>query len=89
MNKIKQNIYYMNRWNIVREKRKDLELLEKHEERKCLHKFWWIRQVESHFAYQTVYNIFDQIRNKIMQGYKEKLYAKRIIRKIILKTFVT
>jgi hypothetical protein len=34
MDKIKQNIYYMNRWNIVREKRKDIELLEKQEERK-------------------------------------------------------
>lgn len=34
MDKIKQSIYYMNRWNIVREKRKDIELLEKQEERK-------------------------------------------------------
>jgi len=25
MDKIKQSIYYMNRWNIVREKRKDIE----------------------------------------------------------------
>lgn len=34
MDKIKQNIYYMNRWDIVREKRKDIEFLEKQEERK-------------------------------------------------------
>jgi len=42
--KIRQNIYYMNRWNIVREKRKDIELMEKAEERKQLFKFWWIRK---------------------------------------------
>lgn len=29
MEKIRQNIYYMNRWDIVREKRKDIEHMEK------------------------------------------------------------
>lgn len=46
-----------------------------------MYKFWWIRQIKSQIAFKSVYNVFDQIRNQIMQGYKEKLYAKRIIRK--------
>jgi len=34
----------MNRWDIVREKRRDLDKRQKDHERKQQYKFWWIRQ---------------------------------------------
>lgn len=71
----------MNRWNIVREKRKDLELLEKKEERKCLFKFWWIRQYFTHMGCQTIHSIYDHTLTQILKAYKEKLCVMRIIRK--------
>jgi hypothetical protein len=41
MEKIRQNIYYMNRWDIVREKRKDIEYTEKqHRSRVLINNFF-------------------------------------------------
>jgi hypothetical protein len=81
MDKIRQNIFYMNRWNIVREKRKDIEALERQHDRKQLFVFWWIRKMNSIKAIRVVYDEFDKTRNKIYNDYKEKLFAKRIIRR--------
>ena len=81
MDKIRLNIYYMNRWDIVREKRKDIEKAQRHQERRELFKFWYIRQQKTVAALKVVYDIFDQTRTAIMNEYKEKLLAKRIIRR--------
>jgi hypothetical protein len=70
----------MNRWNIVREKRKDIEEIHREEERKQLFKFWWIRKVLAVDALKHIFNMFDTKRTAIYQGYKEKLLAKRIAR---------
>lgn len=43
--------------------------------------FWWMRQQKTVAALKNVYDIFDSTRAQIMQGYKEKLYVRRIIRK--------
>lgn len=80
LTKIRQNIYYMNRWNIVREKRKDVEQMQKMEERKQLFKFWWIRKILGVQIFKEVYDQFDQRRTSILQGYKEQLFALRIAR---------
>jgi hypothetical protein len=78
--KMRKNIFYMNRWNIVREKRKDIEEMEKLEERKRIFIFWWIRKCFTIKFLQSIFDQFDQHRNKILQGYKEKLFANRIFR---------
>ena len=70
----------MNRWNIVREKRKDIEYMDRMEERKELFKFWWIRKKHTVDALRVVFDLFDKKRTSIFQGYKEKLFAKRITR---------
>lgn len=70
----------MNRWNIVREKRKDIEELQRQEERKQLFKFWWIRKVKTVQIVQAINQIFTVRQTEIYNGYKEKLLAKRIIR---------
>lgn len=71
----------MNRWDIVREKRKDIEKAQRHQERRELFKFWYIRQQKTVTALKVVYDIFDQTRTAILNAYKEKLLAKRIIRR--------
>lgn len=81
MEKIRQNIYYMNRWDIVREKRKDIEQMQRQQERKELYKYWWVRQQHTVLALRTIFKMFDTTRTAIFKGFKEKLYAKRIIRK--------
>ena len=70
----------MNRWNIVREKRKDVEEIQRQEQRKQLFKFWWIRKILAVNALKFIFQTFDTARTDIYQGYKEKLLAKRIIR---------
>lgn len=70
----------MNRWNIVREKRKDVEEIQRQEQRKQLFKFWWIRKILAVNAIKSIFDTFDTRRKQIYQGYKEKLLAKRIIR---------
>ena len=59
MKKIKQKIYYMNRWDIVREKRNDIEKMQKEYQRKQLRKFWWIRQTRTAQALKAIFDVFD------------------------------
>lgn len=82
MEKIKQNIYYMNRWDIVREKRKDLEEAQRQQERKELFKYWWIRQQKTELALKTIYDMFHNTRTAIIKGYREKILVRRIIRRL-------
>lgn len=82
MEKIKHNIYYMNRWNIVREKRKDIEEMQRLYERKQIHNFWWIRQQKTVAALKTIFTMFDNKRKAFHQANREKVLGKRIIRKL-------
>jgi hypothetical protein len=81
MEKIRINVYYMNRWDIVREKQKDIEKAERHQERRELFKFWYVRQQRTIVALKSVFEVFDKTRTAILNKYKEKLLAKRIVRK--------
>lgn len=80
LDKIKQNIYYMNRWNIVREKRKDIEEINRQENQKQLFKFWWIRKCYAKETVKVIFSLFDQTRKEYYQAIKEKLTAMRIAR---------
>lgn len=71
--KIKHNLYYMNRWNIVREKRKDIEQQQREEERQSLHVFWWARQIQTQIALQTVFDVFDNTRTEFYQNLRNTL----------------
>lgn len=71
----------MNRWDIVREKRNDIERMQREYQRKQMRKFWWIRQARTVQALKAIYDLFDQTKTAIYNGYKEKLLAKRIVRK--------
>lgn len=81
MEKLKHNIYYINRWDIVREKRRDVEKMQREHEQKQLRKFWWIRQQKTNEALKVIFQVFDQTKTALYQEYKEKLFAKRIIRR--------
>lgn len=81
MQKIRHNIYYMNRWDIVREKRKDIEELQRQQERKELFTFWWKRQQGTVLALKVIFDIYNSTRTEIFQAYKEKLFTLRIIRR--------
>lgn len=80
-NRIRNSMFYMKRWDIVREKRKDMQMLEKKEERKALFKFWWIRQIYSQIATKAIFSSFNQARSEILIAIRVKIYAKRIMRR--------
>ena len=70
----------MNRWDIVREKQKDIEKAERHQERRELFKFWYVRQQRTIVALKSIFEVFDKTRTAILNKYREKLLAKRIMR---------
>jgi len=71
----------MNRWDIVREKRRDLDKMQKDHERKQQYKFWWIRQQKTVTALRMIFDIFNSTKVAIFQEYKRKILTKRIIRR--------
>mgnify|MGYP006278834245 CR=1 FL=1 len=71
--KIKHNIYYMNRWNIVKEKRKDIEHMQREHEKKHLFVFWWVRQIQIHNVLQSMYDVFDETRMEYYQNIRKTL----------------
>lgn len=78
--KLKNKIYYMNRWDIVREKRKDIDKMQKDYQQKQLYKFWWIRKQKTVAALKIVFDLFNNTKIAIKKEYNEKIHTKRIIR---------
>ena len=50
MNNMKRNIFFLNRWEIIRQKREEFAKVQMEVERRRAHKRAWVKMAQSHWV---------------------------------------